>query len=90
MTVKLTPENIERIEAFLNWDAERGSRSAIIEFDVKELAYCSGFKSVLRELGVSVPKHPVRQKGSAWIHPAEKAAFQDWLKEKRIEKDASR
>lgn len=84
--MKLTPENIAKIEAVLtDWEQGHGSRQIIIDYNINNLQYLTHWLGVMRALGVKFGHIQVRV-----LNKEDHAAFTQWLREKRARENAER
>lgn len=84
--MKLTPENIAKIEAVLtDWENGHTQRQIIIDYNLNTLTAFSAWVSVMRSLGVSCP-----HLGVTGLSKEDAASFTVWLREKRARENAER
>lgn len=76
--MKLTAEQIAKIEALVAACEDEGQRAAIIKYGVRDVRAMSGFMSVLRSLGVVIIP---RRAGMLCKH--DRREFQAFLRAKR-------
>lgn len=76
--MKLTAEQIAKIEALVSTAEEEGYRSAIIKHEVHDLVSMSAFVCVLRGLGVDI----IGRKGRG-ISAQDRREFLEFLRAKR-------
>lgn len=85
--MKLTPENIAKLEEVLTDHQEgMGNRGIIIKYGFRDLPTFSQFLTCLRHLGIDLEKRN-RVKGTTILSPMEAEQFREWLREKRAERD---
>ena len=73
--MKLTAEDIAKIEDLIETCVEYGQRAAIIKYGLRDIHVIAGMISCLRALGVRVPAKSHR--GS--LSPEDRLAFKEWL-----------
>lgn len=82
--MKLTAEQIAKIEALVGTSEDEGQRSAIIKHGVNDIKALSGFLSVLRTLGVVIiPRRAGR------LGKQDRREFQAFLRAKRAAQGAA-
>lgn len=85
--MKLSPSDIEKIEALLSFVMTgAGQRATIIEFNLYDVATLSGFLTTLRRLGVNIPKKAPRVSG---LSPEDHKAFVEFLKQSHAAQDGA-
>ena len=79
--MKLTPENIEKIEAVLTMIEEgHFQRGIIIEHDLMGVTEFSNWLTIIRQLGIDVPKRP---RGYGSLTRQESREFIEFLKARK-------
>lgn len=82
--MKLAPEQTDKINTILTFVEEcNGHRATIIEFGLPDLVSLSMFLSVLRAIGMDIPKQSFRG-----LSKKDKADFIKWLREKKASETA--
>ena len=84
--MKLTPENIVKIEAVLtDWENGHGQRRIVVDHNISGVNTVVQFFSVMRSLGVPVPKGSL-----GGLALEDRVEFTRWLREKRAKENAER
>ena len=84
--MKLTPENIAKIEAVLtDWEEGHGQRHVIIDHNIRDTTGLAAWLGVMRDLGINT----IHATGSG-LTKEDNRAFVQWLREKRARENAER
>ena len=78
--MKLTAEQVEKIEDLVETAGRFGQRAAIIKFGLRDVSALASFMSVMRSIGVAAP--PKWDKSA--LSPEDKLAFAAWLQERKV------